>query len=100
MNRSRFIKRSFVLILCVALTTMLASCGTSRGNRPIRETDYSAPIRVACVGDSITFGYGIKDRDHNSYPAQLGVMLGNKWEVRNFGVNGVTALRKGTRPYF
>ena len=28
----------------------------------------SQPIRVACVGDSITFGHGIKDREHDAYP--------------------------------
>jgi lysophospholipase L1-like esterase len=78
---------------------MLTSCGTPRGSQPIRETDFSEPIRVACVGDSITWGYGIKDREHNSYPAQLAALLGKKWDVRNFGVNGATALRKGTRPY-
>ncbi|MDQ3813038.1 MAG: hypothetical protein M3347_03705, partial [Armatimonadota bacterium] len=46
--------------------------------------------RVASVGDSITYGSGIQDREHNSYPAQLGAMLGEKWEVRNFGVSGAT----------
>jgi sialate O-acetylesterase len=99
MNKYTFIKRLFVLLSCVATTTVIVSCSTSQGNLPIREADYSAPIRVACVGDSITYGYGIKDRDHNSYPAQLAVLLGNKWEVRNCGVNGATAIRKGTRPY-
>jgi lysophospholipase L1-like esterase len=57
------------------------------------------PIRVACVGDSITYGYGIEDRERNCYPAQLAAMLGDQWDVRNFGVNGATALRTGTRPY-
>ena len=47
-------------------------------------------IRVACVGDSITFGSGIRDRQTNSYPAQLGRLLGEKWEARNFGVSGAT----------
>jgi acyl-CoA thioesterase-1 len=84
---------------CVALIGLFTSCGTPRNDQPIRESDYSAPIRVACVGDSITYGYGIKNRDQESYPAQLGALLGHKWEVRNFGVNGATALKKGTRPY-
>ena len=59
----------------------------------------TAKIKVACIGDSITFGAGIKDRDHNSYPAQLGKLLGEGWEVRNFGVNGHTLLKKGDHPY-
>ena len=30
-----------------------------------------APIKVACVGNSVTYGFGIEDREVNSYPAQL-----------------------------
>ncbi len=48
----------------------------------------AAPIKVACIGDSITYGYGIATRDTDSYPAQLQKMLGNKYEVRNFGNSG------------
>ena len=89
---------SIKLILCLIGGVLFTSCSASR-RQFIREADYSAPIRVACVGNSITYGYGIADREHNSYPAQLAALLGPKWEVRNFGVNGATALKKGTRPY-
>jgi len=58
------------------------------------------PVRVACVGDSITFGAGIRDRAHNSYPAQLGRLLGEGFVVRNFGVSGATLLKKGNKPYW
>ncbi len=58
------------------------------------------PKRVACVGDSITFGAAIKDRAKNCYPAQLGRMLGEGWDVANFGVNGATLLKKGDKPYW
>ncbi|MCK5102078.1 MAG: sialate O-acetylesterase, partial [Cyclobacteriaceae bacterium] len=34
-------------------------------------------IKVACIGNSITYGSGIKDRIKDSYPAQLGRMLGD-----------------------
>ena len=56
--------------------------------------------RVACIGDSITFGHGIKDRGKNSYPKQLDVLLGADFEVRNFGVSGSTLLKKGDKPYW
>jgi len=59
-----------------------------------------APVRIACVGDSITFGSGLKDRHHDSYPSQLGRMLGDGYEVQNFGVSGSTLLKKGDRPYW
>ncbi len=44
--------------------------------------------KVACVGDSITFGIGVQDRDHDSYPAQLQQLLGPKYQVGNFGNSG------------
>ena len=31
--------------------------------------------KVACIGDSITYGYGLADRERESYPAQLQKML-------------------------
>lgn len=55
--------------------------------------------RVACVGDSITYGAGIADRDRDSYPAQLASMLGDKWVVKNFGHSGATLLKNGDLPY-
>ncbi len=57
---------------------------------------------VACVGDSITYGYGLPNRNYNSYPAQLARILqevDNEWETQNFGANGATLLRKGDQPY-
>lgn len=56
--------------------------------------------RVACVGDSITFGSGIADRNNKNYPAQLQQLLGDAWEVKNFGVSARTLLRKGNFPYW
>jgi len=55
-------------------------------------------VRVACVGDSITFGAGVKDAK-NKYPARLGVLLGSGYEVKNFGVSGATMLDAGNKPY-
>jgi acyl-CoA thioesterase I len=65
----------------------------------IKAKKYKEVIRVACVGNSITYGAGIENRDSLSYPVQLGRLLGNKWDVRNFGVSGRTLLSKGDRPY-
>jgi len=49
------------------------------------------PIRVACVGDSITEGSG--------YPGRLQIMLGSNYVVRNFGVSGSTVSLNSTKPY-
>lgn len=56
-------------------------------------------VKVACVGNSVTFGAGIENREINAYPAQLQRMLGDGYEVKNFGKNGATLLNKGHRPY-
>lgn len=56
-------------------------------------------IRVACIGNSITYGAFIANRDQNSYPAQLQAYLGDGYEVKNFGVNARTMLSKGDNPY-
>jgi acyl-CoA thioesterase I len=55
--------------------------------------------RLACVGDSITRGVGVKDQKQDSYPSQLSRLLGDRWEVKNFGVSGTTMMKKGDRPY-
>ena len=49
-------------------------------------------LKVACVGDSITFGMGIKMAE-NKYPEQLQKMLGDKFEVGRFGNSAKTAAR-------
>ena len=56
-------------------------------------------IKVACIGNSVTYGYGHKTPGETSYPAQLQQMLGNGYEVKNFGHSGATLLSKGHRPY-
>ncbi len=54
------------------------------------------PIRVACVGNSITWG-GLGDK---SYPQQLGKLLGSHYDVKNFGISGRALLRKSDYPYW
>lgn len=60
----------------------------------------ATPIKVACIGDSITAGAGISDISTKSYPARLQGFLGSGYEVKNFGVNGTTMLKRGDSPYW
>lgn len=57
------------------------------------------PVKVACVGNSVTFGYGLENPEKESYPVQLQQLLGENYLVKNFGKSGATLLRKGHRPY-
>ena len=51
------------------------------------ETAYvpSRTIKIACVGDSLTYGVGATDRASKSYPSKLQSLLGDSYEVKNFG---------------
>lgn len=57
-----------------------------------------SPIKVACVGNSITQGPG---RNHpNSWPLLMQEVLGDDYLVKNFGVSGRTLLKNGDYPYW
>lgn len=56
-------------------------------------------IKVACIGDSTTAGSGLSDPDAESYPAILGNMLGDAYEVKNFAEGGRTVLSDSGRAY-
>jgi lysophospholipase L1-like esterase len=49
------------------------------------------PIRIACVGDSIT--------EVSGYPSVLQSLLGDNYTVGNFGVSGSTVSLNSWKPY-
>ena len=64
-----------------------------------RQTPQPGAKRVACIGNSITDGFGIDMAGAYGYPAQLQTLLGNGYWVKNFGVSSRTMLNKGDYPY-
>lgn len=56
-------------------------------------------IRVACVGDSITYGTRIPFCRERSFPVELQKLLGDEYQVLNFGLSGRTLLNSGDHPY-
>jgi lysophospholipase L1-like esterase len=48
-------------------------------------------IRVACVGDSITYGHFVSGA--STYPSKLQAALGSGYYVQNFGVSGSSLLK-------
>ena len=56
-------------------------------------------IRVACIGDSITWGFTLLNPWKQSYPALLQEKLGEEYEVRNFGYNDASARFDADTPY-
>jgi sialate O-acetylesterase len=58
------------------------------------------PVKIACIGNSVTYGYGLKNPLLTSFPSQLQQLLGEKYVARNYGHSGATLLRKGHNPYY
>lgn len=86
---------TLLTLICLALGSFAGFAADPDSTDP---GQFPAPIRVACVGDSITLGVGADDG--KSYPSQLQALLGDKWQVQNFGVSGRTLLKKGELPYW
>ncbi len=67
-------------ILTIAVALACTSCALAERTK------------VACIGDSITYGFGLADRAKESYPSRLQALLDEaspgKYEVRNFGNSG------------
>lgn len=87
----KFIKSLYFVLTAFILLSTAA---------PANLVHAATPIKVACIGDSITYGSGSSDRSTKSYPAVLQTLLGSNYEVKNFGVSGSTLLKSGDKPYW
>ena len=56
-------------------------------------------IKVACVGDSTTYGHGISGWPKNNYPAVLQTLLGDGYHVNNYGVSSFAVQESADRSY-
>ena len=65
---------------------------------PIKKAK-NGEIKVACVGDSITYGCMVASRNKNNYPTVLNKLLGKDYCVANFGYTDRTAIKMANRPY-
>lgn len=87
------------LLLAAGITlAVLAYNGLLSAYHPLRKPK-DGQIRVACVGDSVTYGFGIPDRSAACYPAALQTLLGDGYCVNNYGYSGRTLCLLGDRPY-
>jgi lysophospholipase L1-like esterase len=53
----------------------------------------NAATKVACVGNSITAGYGLNNASTQAYPAILQDSLGSSYSVTNYGYSSMTMLK-------
>jgi lysophospholipase L1-like esterase len=76
------------------ITFFIASIVMQAQSQTRQETD---SLKIACIGDSITFGARVEDPSEDSYPAELEKLFGDKLvNVKNFGIGGATMLKFGT----
>lgn len=76
--------KKIVVLSAVALALLLSSCA----------------VKVACVGDSITEGAGLKKQSETGYPVVLNQLLGKHYQVMNLGRSATTMQKNGDFPYW
>lgn len=92
MNNDKRKKRAQALIL---VAIVLVAWNLIQMINPKKE------VKIACVGDSLTYGMGVEDREENCYPMVLQNLLGtDSYTIGNFGVNGATLQKEGNQPYW
>jgi acyl-CoA thioesterase I len=78
-----------VVILFSPLTLKLCDLQNTKPQTPT--VAKSVPVKVACVGDSIT--------QDSEYPSVLQTLLGENYSVGNFGSRGSTVTLNSWKPY-
>ena len=86
-----------MMILLLLVVWLVGYMGFANISPALMPKDWQ--IRIACVGDSITYGMLVKNWYRNNYPRVLGRMLGRQYQVRNYGQNGRTGMEISHKPY-
>ena len=82
-----------IILMILLVLALLAAAGFAylywNGMSGISNTTQAkdGQIKVACVGDSTTYGHGISNWPQNNYPTVLQNLLGEKYHVNNYGVS-------------
>ncbi len=85
-------KKKLLLIgVAVAMVVLTAGAFFIQNQTAKPSKDPNAPIRVACVGDSLTEG--------SAYPDDLWMLLGANYTVGSFGYGGTTVSLDSATPY-
>ena len=84
-------KTKMKLLAVTIAILILAPAITGLQTMNLQSKKFFTPIRVACVGDSIT--------QNSGYPYDLQALLGANFSVGNFGVSQSTVLLNSFKPY-
>lgn len=94
-----------ILLVIILVLAVVIACGFAylytHGMSGMSHTTEAAQgqIRVACVGDSITYGHGTTGWPKNTYPAVLQSLLGDGYHVNNYGVSSQAVQDTSDRRY-
>ena len=103
-KNTKWVSTLLIVVIAAAsiaaiVVSVLVDSGLVAGYHPAVARPREGQVRVACVGDSLTYGFGIPDRTRACYPAGLQNRLGDGYCVANFGFSGRTVSPEGDRPY-
>lgn len=96
------LKIVLIIVLCLALVLgggfaylyFNGMSGMSQTSQP-----QEGQVKIACVGDSITYGHGLKNWPKNNYPKLLQGLLGESYHVNNYAVSGRAVHPDSDQPY-
>mgnify|MGYP001860857373 FL=1 len=100
MKYKKNIKNSYKNILDLVIVILIIFIKVYKICFPSVQKVGKGNIKVACIGDSITYGLGVEFRRRfSTYPAILASLLGRKFKVLNYGASSRTLLSNGNHPY-
>ncbi len=94
-----------VLVIIVVILALVVAGGFAylytKGMSGMSNTSQpqEGQIKIACVGDSITYGHGTTGWPANNYPTQLQNLLGEGYHVNNYGVSSFAVQVNADRSY-
>lgn len=94
-----------VLLMILLVLILILSCGFAylyfNGMSGMSNTTdpKDGQIKIACAGDSTTYGHGISGWPGNNYPAVLQNLLGDTYHVNNYGVSSFAVQESADRSY-
>ncbi len=95
----RFFIFSFLILLAASLPGCLTGSVIKTFMWPDVDESGDGEVRVSCVGDSITYGYGVLGHREDAWPALLSRLSDGQFTTLNYGLCNRTLLSTGDMPY-
>ena len=89
------------MLIAAIITTILVKLASNTNSvlYPKAKVTGNGNIKVACVGDSITYGLGVVNNRNNAWVSLLADELGDNYQTINYGLISRTLLSSSDKPY-